>query len=166
MKQASIFLATALVIAGVAACEKKEPAPNETNITSAPVQADQPVETTGGAGSWNGTSDPGAPNAAQPSGVSGSMEASGTTTGFTTGSNVEKGRDGGVNNSGVPSPIHEEPATTVKGSSRGNKTTTLGDGTSGTYSDKGSYGGKATHGTGDKDNGTLKDKTPAPEEKR
>jgi len=176
MKSLSVLATAAALLVGAVACEKKdEPKPSETNTTSAPLEQ-RPVETTGGTLTTGGASDPGN---TQGGGASigtteGSLGAGAGGSGNTmngSGSTMSKGRDAGVIGSDWPAVPSErggssslQAPSSEQGQERShgqvNKTTTLGDGTSGQYTGgKGTYGGKATHGTGvvKDENGNPKD---------
>jgi hypothetical protein len=150
MKSTSVLAIAALLLA--TACSKKEePRPSETNITSAPVDRvdrdkdlNGPVETTGGTMTTGSSNDPG--------NVQGGGADLGTTeSSLGAGLSASK-HDAGVNRSDVPMTSPDATVQTPSGRSKSkNKSTTLGDGTSGQYTGgKGTYGGKATEGTGPK----------------
>jgi hypothetical protein len=153
MKPTSV-LATAALLALAVACTKKEPAPSETNITSAPVDRDRPVEITGGSMTTGDTTDPG--------NTQGGGASIGTTEGTNAGA-IRGGRDAGIvdwpavpvdrdRSVRAPSQTNTPTSEPAKPNAKGdpnNTSTPLGDGTSGTYTGgEGTYGGKATHGTG------------------
>ena len=100
---------------------------------------------------------------------SGSMTGTGSTTG--SGLSGDLGHDAGIASDSVPMDRQGSKLNTGTGSKelgtsqehvgqRNNKSTSLGDGTSGQYTGgKGTYGGKATHGTGDKNDSNAKSNT-------
>ncbi|MBX3259014.1 MAG: hypothetical protein KF782_04795 [Labilithrix sp.] len=180
MKSTSVLAVAAVVALAAVACDKKkEPQPSETDITSAPIER-EPVETTGGTMTTGAATDPGntqgggaalgTTESATGAGAGGTTGAgaggtTGTAAGGATGTSVSGGRDGGAVWPAVPidrkgAGMNGSEPTTRPGEH--NTSTTLGDGTSGTYTGgKGTYGGKATHGTGTPTDGTSPSDKPA-----
>lgn len=137
MKSTSIFTIGVLALVALTpACSKKaeELPPNETKITSAPVDRadrddqERPVEITG----------------SRPVEEQGGTSTSGS---WTDHGAIRGGRDAGVYINADEIPLPAERSSTQRNGKNGS--TTLGDGKSGQYTDgKGTYGGKATQGTG------------------
>lgn len=167
MMTTSKTLAIVLLALGAAACGRRttETVPtSETNTTSAPVNRDDTAgaagttTTTGAASDTSGTtpydnSGSRAVGGPKDTGYQGG-DISGTTTTAGEGTQLIEAdslaadkHDGGA----VERSAKGAKATTpsAKGKQGDNKSTPLGDGTSGEYTGgKGTYGGKATHGTG------------------
>jgi hypothetical protein len=141
------FAALVLVV-GVAACERRhEDKPVDTTITSGPYGYDSLEAHDGGHVS----------EGASVTGTTGAGLDRTMTTDRDRDLDLAGGKDGGA---GVTGSTHEATSTheradgghVSKGSSKGNTSTTLGDGTSGQYTGgTGTYGGKATQGTGKSD---------------
>ena len=146
----------------------------------------RPVEVTGGTVTTGSSTDPGnsqgggaitgTTESSQGAGAggttgsgttnSGSMTGTGSTTGSGSGlsGGLGSGRDAGIASDSVPMDRQGSKLNTGTTQEhvgqRNNKSTTLGDGTSGEYTGgKGTYGGKATHGTGDKNDSNAKSNT-------
>jgi len=148
-------IASALLVFGVFACEKKhEDRPGETSTTSGTTErsGDRPVEqgVSGGTTTTGGATDVG--------NTQGGGADIGTTTTTSDDSFAKGGKDAGVqrdfgSNKNGPVGVDRNSGTPSTGTTTprdpNNTSTTLGNGKSGTYTGgQGTYGGKATHGTG------------------
>jgi hypothetical protein len=131
----------ALVAVAAGACAKKnEPKPMETNTTSAPIERDRPVETTGGTMTTGVESDPG--NAQGGGAMTGTTEGTtgagaGGTIGATGTSKLGAGRDAGVVGSDWPAVPIERQGSTLDDGMRPSTKAAPGSGER-----------NATHGTG------------------
>lgn len=178
MKRGTLIAAVVLAI-GAFACERKhdEPKAGETTTTSGTVHEQQSTGTGYGYQGSPGVTGGGTTNtgneATDVSGAStgtdrNAQPSTGTATGTSTGMGSGSGVSGsslaadqsgsiGAKDAGIAADFdkkdggHVAPSTgTSKAKSGDNKSTPLGDGTSGQYTGgKGTYGGKATHGTGE-----------------
>ena len=161
MKRGALIAAVVLAI-GAFACERKhDDKAGETTTTSGTVHEEQSTGTgynyQGSPGVTGGTStgvSEGTDRNTSPGTGSTTSMGSGTDT---SGLAADQSGSSGAKDGGIASDFekkdggHVAPQTgTSKAKSGDNKSTTLGDGTSGQYTGgKGTYGGKATHGTGD-----------------
>ncbi len=163
-------LAIALLALGAAACGRRttETVPtSETNTTSGPVNRNDTAgaTTTTGAGSdTTGTTPTAAPYDDSANRAAGGPMDTGSQRGDVSGTTTITGedtqrieadtiaadkdkKDGGALDRSAKGMSKTTPS--AKGKQGDNKSTPLGDGTSGEYTGgKGTYGGKATHGTG------------------
>jgi hypothetical protein len=179
MNRGTLIAAVVLAI-GAFACERKHDEAGETTTTSGTVREEQSTGTgynyqgspgvTGG-GTTSAGNEPSVGN--EPSGATTGTErnaqpSTGSATSMGSGSDVsgsslsaDQSGSSGFKDAGIASDFekkdggHVAPQTGTSGTSKAksgdNKSTPLGDGTSGQYTGgKGTYGGKATHGTGDK----------------
>lgn len=157
IRSTSVF--AALLVLGAFACERKEePKPGETTTTSGTMrESDQGggayrggatvtgSDTTGGTANTTGTT-----------GTSGTISGTTETTGAAMAGDHAATRDAGVTSDtsqkrdgGVSAGSKAKGDESTSGATK-NRSTTLGDGTSGQYTGgKGTYGGKATQGTSD-----------------
>ena len=167
MKRGTLIAAVVLAI-GAFACERKhDDRAGETTTTSGTVREEQSTGTgynyqgspgvTGG-GTTNAGSESTDVSGASTGTARNAQPSTGTGTGSSTSLSTDQSGSTGTKDEGIRSDFEKKDGGQVapqtdnskaKSGVQGNKSTPLGDGTSGEYTGgKGTYGGKATHGTG------------------